>query len=429
MQTLDIVEDFKQTKLPDMRLDRRLLSIVKMVKKDPSLSFPSAMDDSGLEGFYRFVGNERITLDSILSGHFKKTVQRLKLLDLPLILHDTSDINASCIDFRIHVSLAVSFADRFPLGVLSIMPNPRGANEKKNIGDENENLRWWRGVEAAESKLKKSALHLMDREACTASILQEFILSKKRFVIRGKGERRVVGIQANVAEALQEKPVLAQREVYIGKRKAYGNKQDQKAHPPRDSRIAKLAVTASTLDLPQVGPINVVSVHEENPPEGEPPIAWLLYTTEPIDSTEAVLRIVDLYRVRWLIEELFKALKTGCRYEARQLESYEAMLVALGIFMPMAIQMLQLRTQARMNADRPASDVLSKLQLDILAALPRTKKYPRRSVREALWAIAGLGGHLKNNGEPGWITLGRGFEKLQNYEVGWLLAAKSQQKM
>jgi len=39
---------------------------------------------------------------------------------------------------------------------------------------------------------------------------------------------------------------------------------------------------------------------------------------------------------------------------------------------------------------------------------------PGMTIREFLRAVAGLGGHLgrKCDGEPGWITLWRGFEKL-----------------
>jgi hypothetical protein len=37
-------------------------------------------------------------------------------------------------------------------------------------------------------------------------------------------------------------------------------------------------------------------------------------------------------------------------------------------------------------------------------------------------AIAKLGGHLKRNGDPGWITLGRGYERLLILEEGWKLA-------
>jgi IS4 transposase len=50
----------------------------------------------------------------------------------------------------------------------------------------------------------------------------------------------------------------------------------------------------------------------------------MLYTSEPIDTAEQLLTIVDQYRSRWVIEEFFKALKTGCAFEKRQLESYRA---------------------------------------------------------------------------------------------------------
>ena len=36
--------------------------------------------------------------------------------------------------------------------------------------------------------------------------------------------------------------------------------------------------------------------------------------------------------------------------------------------------------------------------------------------------FAALGGHIKNNGDPGWIVLGRGFTRLAEAEVVWQLA-------
>jgi hypothetical protein len=42
-----------------------------------------------------------------------------------------------------------------------------------------------------------------------------------------------------------------------------------------------------------------------------------------------------------------------------------------------------------------------------------------------LFAVAALGGHLKNNGEPGWQVLGRGMEHLLTLEIGWLAGKKS----
>jgi hypothetical protein len=37
-------------------------------------------------------------------------------------------------------------------------------------------------------------------------------------------------------------------------------------------------------------------------------------------------------------------------------------------------------------------------------------------------AVAALGGHIVNNGSPGWIVLGRGYDDLLTLEAGYLLA-------
>ncbi|MCR4318045.1 MAG: hypothetical protein NUW37_17000 [Planctomycetes bacterium] len=47
-------------------------------------------------------------------------------------------------------------------------------------------------------------------------------------------------------------------------------------------------------------------------------------------------------------------------------------------------------------------------------------------MKEATWAIAGLGGHLKRNGDPGWLTLGRGVEKFLDMWAGWLLGNRGE---
>ena len=44
------------------------------------------------------------------------------------------------------------------------------------------------------------------------------------------------------------------------------------------------------------------------------------------------------------------------------------------------------------------------------------------TVRDALLGVAGLGGHIKNNGDPGWIVLGRGLDELLSIELGYSLA-------
>jgi hypothetical protein len=61
-------------------------------------------------------------------------------------------------------------------------------------------------------------------------------------------------------------------------------------------------------------------------------------------------------------------------------------------------------------------------QIKVLQTSSKKQLPANLSVRDAMLAIAKLGGHLKRNGDPGWITLGRGYERLLILEEGWKLA-------
>jgi hypothetical protein len=44
------------------------------------------------------------------------------------------------------------------------------------------------------------------------------------------------------------------------------------------------------------------------------------------------------------------------------------------------------------------------------------------TAREALWVLAGIGGHIPNNGWAGWQVLGRAYVKLLDAVETWKLA-------
>jgi len=175
--------------------------------------------------------------------------------------------------------------------------------------------------------------------------------------------------------------------------------------------------------------VNVVRVWEPNPPANEPPVEWILLTSDPIDSATDLEHVVDVYRARWTIEDYFKALKSGCALERRQMESYDALRKVLAILAPIAWRLLYLRGLARSAPNRRPTWAFSSLELELLSRAPATRAYPRpKNVHEALALLARLGGHLKNNGPPGWQTLGRGYEKLLLLRLGWRLAKESEEK-
>jgi hypothetical protein len=276
----------------------------------------------------------------------------------------------------------------------------------------------------------------MDREADAYELLAGLAEKKRRFVIRSQFDRVVADDEdgTRIGEVLERAAAVLEREVHLSARvKRKGDPPSRaKKHPPRKTRLARLVVSAATLSLrrppqaakslPETLTVNVVRVHEPDPPYGAEPVEWRLLTSEAIDTADDVAAVVDAYRARWLIEEYFKALKTGCAFEKRQLGSLRALLNALALFAPIAWQLLALRHLSREQDHVPAEALLSPLKLKLLRLHKDTRNMPCTTVREAMLAIARLGGHIKNNGDPGWIVLGRGFDALLLLELGATLA-------
>jgi hypothetical protein len=151
----------------------------------------------------------------------------------------------------------------------------------------------------------------------------------------------------------------------------------------------------------------------------------MLFTSEAVQTLDDATAVVDHYRARWLIEDYFKALKTGCAFEKRQLTTFDGLVRARAIFIPMAWRLLVVRHLGRAASPLPISRCLDREQLLLLRKLLDRRRYhlpPHPTIQDAMLGIAALGGHITNNGPPGWIVLGRGLTRLLDAEVGWQLA-------
>lgn len=112
-------------------------------------------------------------------------------------------------------------------------------------------------------------------------------------------------------------------------------------------------------------------------------------------------------------------MKTGCQFERRQLESAHSLLNALAILAPVAWRLLLLRHLARAEPTSPAATALTTKQLEVLRPVSKKPLRPKPNARDAMLAVAALGDHLKSNGDPGWLVLGRGMHDLLLLELGW----------
>jgi IS4 transposase len=467
-----VAGEFTGSGLGDQRLDERLVKIAKRLEDRPDAGFPEAMvTEAETEAFYRFVRNPKATFEAVLGPHIHATRVRCSEVPVVLAVHDSSEFRFTgsehreglgCLGqsgqgFLGHFTLAVAPGEmRDPLGVLHVekLVRQKGKTTKTQLvrrqkvahsalkDVETEQMRWHRGVSAsveAAGKASQKLVHVMDSEADDYSVLSHLTSLNQRFVVRMHYDRVLAPDETgerNLIDAINGKPVVARREVQLARRGRHAGGNSRKRNPQRDEREAVLEVRVAKLtlrrpnsasrSLPPTLPINVVHVLECGNPVGTVPVEWILATTEPIATKAQILAVVDYYRSRWVIEEFFKALKTGCAFEKRQLESAQTLYVALALLVPVAWRLLRLRVLGRLKPEAPARLALGAVELQVLRGVVKSllsrdmAKNP--TVGEVMLAVAKLGGHLQRNGPPGWLVLSRGFMRLQDYVSGYLIA-------
>ena len=440
---LGIAEEFVGVELGDWRRNARLIQMAESMARGPKLSFPKAMSEAELEATYRLLGNVKVEADEILRPHVEQTVTRMRAAETVLIAHDTSTISFRSEDrdglaergdmqqFLVHCSLAIQGDEsRRPLGVVALSRHLPVKSESRHLQD-----RWGEQVQAVHGLGigVSDVIHLMDREADDYELLDLLKGMNARFVLRMHHNRALEG--ESLRESLERADFQAERGVTLTRRgKRAGSKQRQ-IHPPRNERVTRLSIATRRVTISRTRQakkarqetlsLNVVRVWEPEPPEGETPIEWVLYTSEPIDTAEQALQVVDWYRARWVIEEYFKALKTGCALEQRQLGDLHALSNALALLAPIAWRLLLLRTEARDRPTAPATTALERDEIHVLrlAVIERRRRRlpDNPTTLDVMLSVASLGGHLKHNGPPGWQSLAHGYEVLRLLVAGWRL--------
>ncbi len=169
----------------------------------------------------------------------------------------------------------------------------------------------------------------------------------------------------------------------------------------------------------------VVRVWEANPPAGvKEPLEWFLLTDVPVTDEEQARECARQYATRWLIEEFeeyHKALKTGLGADKLQLETGARLKAAVALMSVVAVRLLALKEQARVDPQAPAEKSgLEPEELHVLAAATERRL---TTTGEVVLAIGRLGGHMnrKGDGLPGWQTLWRGMTRLATLVEGYWL--------
>jgi hypothetical protein len=189
--------------------------------------------------------------------------------------------------------------------------------------------------------------------------------------------------------------------------------------------------------LPPTVRLRLVDVREIDPPEATEPLHWRLLTTHAISDAAGAWQIVEWYRLRWVIGQLFRVMKSqGLQLEDSQLTSAERLVKLAAVATKAACVDIQ-STQGRDGTDQmPASNIFTEPEIDTLAALGPTLEGSTerqqnhshmQSLAWAAWIIARLGGWNCYYKPPGPITFRRGMEYFHAIHRGRQLEMRLQQ--
>lgn len=462
------------------RRNQRLKRLVSELAARPAMSIPAAVGGGHAEtaAAYRFFENPAVEFDAILAPHREATLARAREHSTVLLAQDTSEIEltrptrqvfgAGPLDAGarrgcfVHPLLAVT-PEGVPLGTLwarcwarddtsleTLDSAARKRQRQRTPIEDKESQRWVDGVREAHAIAallpETEVITVADSEADIYELLvagqaDESATSARcaQWIVRACQDR-ALRIAKNAEEngvkqvfdAVAATPVRATYEVSVRGRDAKVVCNTSSRQQPRESRPALVEVRAGTVTLraprrpdrklPDVT-INVVLVREVDPPAGEEPIEWLLLTSLPIGTTEEVLRVIQTYCLRWIIELFFRVLKQGCQVESRRFETLDRVTRFLAVALIVAWRTLYV---TRLGRDFPNLDceaVFAPSEWKPVYQITQKRPPPKRppKLQEMVRLVAQMGGYVNRprHDEPGAETIWKGLQRMHDLALCW----------
>jgi hypothetical protein len=402
--------------------------------------------------FGRFLRNDAVTTGAMMCEAAGKTAARVAGRDL-VVIQDTTELNLGGRRARangygpigkggavrglvLHVGLVVDRATGAVIGLVDgqVWNRDKGAlaHRHSRTTAEKESQRWLDGAARAGEALAgaNSITEVSDRES---DIFEHFARrpSNVELLVRARHDRRIEIGPDNSGELLyrfvDDLPEAGRFTLNIP------------AAPGRRPRTAELAIRFTSIklcrpergarDLPKTIELTMVDVREVSPPpENSEPVHWRLLTTHQVTNLGEARRIVDLYRMRWTIEEYFRTLKTGSfNIEDADIGDPQVMMklvIAAAITSVTVMQLVKARdgtTEQRLADafDPQDQPLLEALSLRLEGATERQKNpHSKGSLSFASWVIARLGGWTGYYGKAGPKVISRGLYDFQRIKYG-----------
>lgn len=450
-------------KFEDNRLDKRANQLSAMLYFSRTSSIHEmAYNEAEQKGAYRFLANEKVDEDKLIETAIEKSSYLCIDKDI-LVLQDTSEINLDNhrnrlkpgsgigltgnnkdLGFFLHGSLVLDAQTETLLGYSNIQVWHREEDKldklERNYAklpiEEKESYKWIRASNESKQHLSqaKSITFIEDREG---DIYQQFATvpdERTHLIIRSRDNRRLSD-GSKLFDKLSHQKAVGQYKIAIVKDIRKGVESRTATVEVRYCQVAiSRPLALNKTGLPQSVMLHAVEVWEVNAPPDSNPVCWRLLTTHPIFSYEQAVSIVNKYRLRWYIEQLFRLLKKkGFQIESSELETGWAIRKLTVMILSAALRVMQLLMSYKKEDSQPIEQVFSTKEIECLKVVNETLQGETVKSKNAnnpeilawaTWIIARLGGWKNYNSKrpPGPIILKKGSDRFSNIYQGWKLA-------
>jgi hypothetical protein len=435
----------------DIRVADRADWLIDRIAATGSLTLRKLGGDlAGERSVGRFLSSPYVSVNAIVETLAARTAKQCSGRHV-LAVQDTTEINFSRRDkkrrgfgpggdgktpgFFIHPVIAVDVESEAVVGLIDATIWTRSTGGSPGRGnrrfEEKESERWLMGCRAAAKVLRNSSAVTMvaDRESDLYPLFAERP-AHLDLIVRAAQNRKLAD-GGHLFDALNDAALLAAVEVRVAPR-----------GPGDKGRIAKVELRAGKVciacprayrktGLAQTLELTLVEAREVDAPKGKAALHWRLFTTHAVEDAAQANEVVQLYRLRWRIEQTFRALKSdGLALEDSQVTDAERMFNLAAMGLAGAVRTIQL-VDARDGSPRPSSDVIDD---ELAPALLRISKslegntarqknhHQPNSLAFVAWIAARLGGWNCYYKPPGPKTMRDGWNRLMPMLQGYALA-------
>ena len=459
-----VMEEMRTVDLKDARTNARLREVLTQLGQRPTASIPAACGGHAeMTAAYRLFDNEKVTFEGILAPHTQSTRKRIAAQQTVLLVQDTTEIDltrptqqvqgAGPLDAGTRHGLLLHplhafTSDGTPLGTVQAtqwVREPGPSNAKRSRAqrasipiEEKESHRWLQTLRMAQQEAEHCPhTHLIcvcDSEADIYEVLAE--PPRIDWIVRACQDRALMPDGNEAAACTLREPLLAQPVLYSQKINVRGRKpkiagDSRGRRQPRRSREAQVEVRSASLTLrppwradrtlPPLA-LNAVLVTEVDAPEDDEPIEWLLLTSLPVADAAQARQVVQFYCVRWMIEIIFRVLKSGCRVEKRRFERLDRLQACLAVYLIIAWRTLYVCRLARACPQIDCQAIFEPEEWKAVWKIVRHTDPPHQppSLEKLTLMVAQLGGYvMRKNSPPGPQTIWIGLQRTYDLALCW----------